>query len=77
MQLLQRRYAIRFKFGEKFSTFLTKLVLKGKGSIWSTIKEKLLLYCRIFSTFVVVIIILHIFITKSVVQRNTAGKRNH
>ena len=77
MQLLQRRYAIRFKFGDKFSTFLTKLVLKRKGSISSTIKENLLLYCRIFSAFVVVIIILHIFITKSVAQRNTTCKRNH
>ena len=37
-------YEIRLKFGDKFLTFLTKLVLKGKARICSTIKENLLLY---------------------------------
>ena len=50
-------YGIRLKFGGKFLTFLTKLVLKGKASICSTIKENLLFYCRKTSAFVVVVII--------------------
>ena len=50
-------YVIRLKYGDKCLTFLTKLVLKGKASICSTIKENLLLYCRKFSVFVVVVII--------------------
>ena len=37
------RYAIPLKFGEKLLTFLTKLVLEGKASICSTIKENPLL----------------------------------
>ena len=51
------RYAIRLKFGDKFLTSLTNLVLQAKASICSTIKENLLLYCRKFSAFVVVVII--------------------
>ena len=54
---VRHRYAIRLKFGDKFLTFLTKLVLEGKTSISSTIKENLLLYCRNFSEFLVVVII--------------------
>ena len=54
---VRHRYAIRLKFGDKFVTFLTKLVLEGKTSISSTIKENLLLYCRKFSEFLVVVII--------------------
>ena len=54
---VRHRYAIRLKFGDKFLTFLTKLVLEGKTSISSTIKENLLLYCRKFSEFLVVVII--------------------
>ena len=50
-------YAIRLKFGDKFLTFLIKLVLKRKPSICSTIRENLLLYCRKLSAFVVVVII--------------------
>ena len=43
----KNRYAIRLKFVEKFSTFLTKLVLEA--SIKEiTIKENSLLYCRTF-----------------------------
>ena len=51
------RYAIRLKFEGKFLAFLTKLVLKGKAKIYSTIKGNLPLYCRKFSAFVVVAII--------------------
>ena len=47
-------YAIRLKFGDKFLTFLTKLVLEATASICSTIKENLLLYCRKFSAFATV-----------------------
>ena len=42
------RYAIRLKFGDKFLTSLTYLVLQVKASICPTIKENLLLYCRSF-----------------------------
>ena len=54
---VKHRYAIHLKFGGKFWTSLTKLVLEAKASICSTIKENLLLYCRRFSAFVVVVII--------------------
>ena len=64
------RYAIRLTFGDKFLTSLTKLVLEAKASICSTIGECLLLYCHKFSAFVVVVLILHIFITGSLSQRN-------
>ena len=50
-------YAIRLKLGDKFLTFLIKLVFKGEASICSTIKENLLLYCRKFSAFIVVVTI--------------------
>ena len=46
-------HAIRLKCRNKFLTFLSKLVLEGKASIYSTIKENLLLYCREFLAFVV------------------------
>ena len=36
-------YAIFLKFGDKFLTSLTKLVVKAKASTCSTIKENLLL----------------------------------
>ena len=54
---VKHRYAIRFKFGDKFLASPTKLVLKEKASISSTIKENLLLYCHKFSAFFVVVII--------------------
>ena len=57
MYNVKRCYTIRLKFGDKFLTSLTKLVLEAKASIYSTIKENLLLYCRKFSAFVVVVII--------------------
>ena len=50
-------YAIRLKFGDKLLTSLIKLLLEAKVTICSTIKENLLLYCRKFSAFVVVVII--------------------
>ena len=50
-------YVINLKFGVKFLTSLTKLVLGAKATTCSTIKENLLLYCRQFSAFVVVDII--------------------
>ena len=53
---VKHHYAIRLKFGDKFLTSLTKLVLQVKASICSTIKENLLLYCRKFLAFVVVVI---------------------
>ena len=51
------RYAIRLKFRGKFLTSLTKVVLEAKASIWSRIKQNLLVYCRKFQAFVVVFII--------------------
>ena len=48
---------IYLKFGEKFLACLTMLGLKSIGSTSSTTKEKLLLYCRKFSAFVVAVII--------------------
>ena len=54
---VKHRFAIRLKFGDKFLTSLTRLVLQVKASICSTIKENLLLYCRKFSALVLVVII--------------------
>ena len=50
-------YAIRLKFGDELLTSLTKLVLKAKAIICSTIKENLLLFCRKVSVFVAVVMI--------------------
>ena len=50
----KRCYAIRLKFGDKFLTSLTKLLVKAKSSIYSAIKDSLHLYCGKFSPFVVV-----------------------
>ena len=44
-------YVIRFKFGDKFLTVLTKLELEEKVNICSTIKENLLLHCRNSTSF--------------------------
>ena len=52
-----KHYVIRLKFGEKFVTSLTKLVLEAKASICSTIEKNLLLCCGKFSVFVIVAII--------------------
>ena len=53
---IKHRYAIPLKFGDKFLTSITKLVLEATGSICFTTKENLLLYCCTFSFVVVVII---------------------
>ena len=74
---VKHRNTILLKFGDKFSTSLTKLVFEGKPSICSTIKENLLPSCRKFSLFAVAVIIPPIFITRSVSQRNAASNRNH
>ena len=52
---VKHRYAIRLKFGGNFLTSPTKLELEAKASI--AIEENLLLYCRKFLAFVVVVII--------------------
>ena len=54
---VKHRYAVRLKFGGKFLTSLTKLVLEEKAIICSIIKEKLLLYCRKLLIFVIAVII--------------------
>ena len=69
---LKHHYAIRLKFGHKFKTCENKLVLKTKANIQSTIKENILIYCRKFSSFAVVVVLQHIFITRSLTQENTA-----
>ena len=51
------RTGINLKFGEKFLTSQTKVLLKTKANIYSTIKDNLLLHCLEFSAFVVVFII--------------------
>ena len=56
---VKKLYAIRFKFGDKFLIFLTKLMLQVKVGICSAVKEHLLLYCLKFSPFVVVVVIYH------------------
>ena len=45
------RHVNRLKFGDTCLTFLTKLILKTKASICSTIEEILLLYCRKYLAF--------------------------
>ena len=58
------RYLIRWKFGDKFLTSLTKLVVEVKAIICSKIKGNLLLDCRRFLAFFVGVMVYHIFITK-------------
>ena len=53
----KHRYVISLKFGDKFLAFLTKLEFEGKASTCSTMEENLLLHCRKFSAFLVVVII--------------------
>ena len=50
------RHAIHLKFGDKFSTSVSKLVLDRKASICSAIKEILHLYCK-NSAFVITVLI--------------------
>ena len=67
---MKHRYATRLKFGDKFLTSLIKLVLEPKVSIYSTIKEILLLYCHKFSAFVAVVIIYHTFIKACMTKKH-------
>ena len=53
---VKHRHAICLKFGDRFFTSLTMLVLEARASICSTFKENLILYCRKFSAFVVAVI---------------------
>ena len=71
------RYIICLKFGDKFLTSLTKLRLEAKATIFSTMKENRLLYCRKLMAFVIAVIIQHILIKRSVSQRKAACNRNH
>ena len=54
---VKNRYAIHLKSGGKYLTSLIKLMLEAKARICSTIKENLLLCCRKFLSFVIVVII--------------------
>ena len=54
---VKHRYAIRLKFGGKFLTFLTKLVLEAKTSICSTIRKIYFIVSQVFLAFVVIVII--------------------
>ena len=51
------KYVIRLKFRETILTFLTKLVLEGKVSMFTAIKGNLILYCLKFLVFVVMVTI--------------------
>ena len=53
---VKHSYAIRLKFGDKFLTALTNLVLEAKTNICSTMKENLYFNCCKFSAFVAVVI---------------------
>ena len=55
--IVKHCHKIGVKFEEEFLAFLTKLVLEGKASNCSTIKENRLLYYRKFLAFVVIVII--------------------
>ena len=48
-------HAIRLKFGNKFLTFVNKLVPEGKAYVYSIIKENQLSYCRKFSLLAVIV----------------------
>ena len=53
---VKRCYAVRLKFGDKFLTLLIKFVLEEEASIASTMKGNIILYCRKFLVFAVVVI---------------------
>ena len=50
------RHVICFKFGGRFFASLTMLEREAKAIIYSAIKENLILYCRMFLSFVVAVI---------------------
>ena len=54
---VKHRDAILLKFGDKFLTSSTKLVLEAKAGIFPKIKVNVHLYCRKFLAFIVVVII--------------------
>ena len=45
---VKQRYAICLKFGDRFLTSLTQLVLQGKSRICSTLRENLLSYFLLY-----------------------------
>ena len=57
-------HEIRLKVGNTFLTSLNKLVVETKASICSTMKENLVLRCRKFSVFAIVVIVQHNSITR-------------
>ena len=69
-------YSIRLRFCGNALSSLIQGALEGEISICSTIKELLLLYSFKFLLFVAVVIIWHIYITRSVSKRNTTRNRN-
>ena len=53
---VKNRYTIPLNFGDILLTSLTKVVLRVKGSIYSTIKKNLLLYYGTFLAYIPVVI---------------------
>ena len=53
---VKHSYAARLKFGDKVFP-QTKIIFDAKPSVCSTIKDNLVLFCRKFSAFAVVVII--------------------
>ena len=66
---------LRMKFGDKFESYRVRIQKESQYLIYN--KKNLLLYCRKFSPFVVVIIISLIFMTNSVSRRNTGCNKSH
>ena len=70
-------HEIRLKIGKTFLASLNTLVVEAKASICSIMKENLVLRCRKFSAFAIVVIIQQDSITSCVSQRNTTTNRKH